>query len=219
VRELTCDEREGYQVEPFCDESGKSPMSTPYSTWTPSPTATMTPTPDLTRTTATLTATDTPTLLPSSTNTPTMTPVSAQIVNPGAYRGEIAIGGGQLWTYEGQAGETLIVQVNADNPAGTNTDAQTRLSRGLLDTYVVLYGPDHSILTEGDDIDAADPERTNSMIDYELPVDGSYNIEVRSFNSESGGQYTLVIESRGLAAITPVVTMSPIRAPMETAAP
>ena len=105
----------------------------------------------------------------------------------GSNRGEIAVGGGQFWIYQGRVGELLTIRVNADRPAGTDTDPLTRIERGLLDTYVILRGPDQSILAEDDDIEADNPEQTNSQIEIELPSDGVYEIEVRSYADKSGG--------------------------------
>lgn len=128
--------------------------------------------------------------------TPTATPVQAPAAQIGENRGEIAIGGGQVWRYAGRAGELLTIQVNADQPAGTASQ-QERLERHLLDGMVTLRDQAGNWLAENDDTDAdvEDSQQTNSMITYELLLDGDYQIEVRSFDNGSGGTYTLIIES------------------------
>ncbi len=226
VRELTCAERSGYNVEPTCDAQGNYPTRTPYLTWTPSPTATASPTANLTQTTATPTPSITPTLptwtptstatatgqlirtqtlallLPAETQTqaarlltatlvtftPTATAAASKAAQVGDNRGEISASGGQVWSYNGQAGEMLTLLVTADHPAN---DAQDRT--GLLDTIVTVRSPDGQVLNQADDIDPG--ILTDSRIDgLTLPVTGVYEIEVRSWDDASGGAYSLTIE-------------------------
>lgn len=117
--------------------------------------------------------------------TPTAVPAIVGTAQIGNNRGEIAIGERDLWTYEGSRGEVLNIRVEADNPVNTRQDVS-----GLLDTYIVIYTPDGEVLTEADDFDEG--IITDSYIrGLSLPEDGSYQIEVRGYNLESGGEYTL----------------------------
>jgi len=143
-----------------------------------------------------------PALTPTSTFTPmpTLTPVPAEAARIGEQRGDIAIGGGQAWTYNGRAGETITIGVNADAPAN---DASSRI--GLLDSMVRVYAPDGSQIAENDDIDPA--IITDSRIDQlVLTGTGTYRIEVRSWDDRSGGEYTLIIDSQMPETATPSAT-------------
>ncbi len=110
----------------------------------------------------------------------------------GANRGELSIGEAHVWTYTGQAGEVLTIRLVADRPAG-DTDREQRLAFRLLDTLLVVRAPDGRLLATNDDVA---PNDTNSMLtDLELPEDGAYVIEVRSWENQNEGTYTLLIES------------------------
>jgi WD40 repeat protein len=206
-RDFTDAQRQLYSIpddEPTCTRLGgwaNAPTTTPISTvaiplWTLLPTLTpsMTPTPSNTPST-------TPTFTPTMTPTPTSTPLDAGSASVGDNRGEIVIGGGQIWTYDGQSGETLTIRVSADHPPN---DADDRT--GLLDTLVIVRAPDVSTLAENDDIRIGNI--TDSWIeDLELPVDGIYEIEVRSWDNRDGGAYTLTIGS--VLPVTPTPTRTP----------
>jgi WD40 repeat protein len=173
VPELTCSQRAAYRVEPLCDSDGNSPTEAPYPTLTP-----------------TARTTTAPTLEPLPTRTPRATAVVAG--NPaqvGEQRGEIEVGGGEVWTYNGSYGETLNILVEADEPAN---DAEDRT--GLYDTYLIVRSPLGYIIYTADDIQ--DGIITNSqIIGLTLPTTGVYEIEIRSWDDQSGGEYTLTIES------------------------
>ena len=208
VRELTCPERESLGFEPAC-VNGIYPTRTPYVTWTPRPTPTATATVDLAQITATPTRTTTPmiptwtptitttaTLTPPPTHIPTAstTPITWQQASVGDNRGTIETGVGYRWTYDGRAGEVLTISVLADNPASGIVSDAGRRNLGLLDTMLLVYGPDGALLAANNDI--ADLMNTDSRItDLVLPADGVYHIEVRSSNDATTGDYTLVIES------------------------
>ncbi|MBI5957444.1 MAG: hypothetical protein HY866_01825 [Chloroflexi bacterium] len=110
----------------------------------------------------------------------------------GDNRGEIALGEADVWMYTGQAGEVLNMQLKADRPAG-DTTADQRIEFGLLDTMLVIRAPDGSLLAANDDTNDTDTD--SSLLDVSLPADGDYQIEVRSWGSQSAGSYTLLIES------------------------
>jgi hypothetical protein len=135
---------------------------------------------------------------------PTMTPTAAAVEAPqpaelGENVGEIEIGGGEVWMFEGEGGATYTIRVLADNPAGTFTTTDERLDNELYDTYLIVMDANGAILAENDDDDTLsddDETRTNSRVQVTLPNDGTYLIEVRSYADESGGAYTLLIETR-----------------------
>jgi pimeloyl-ACP methyl ester carboxylesterase len=129
------------------------------------------------------------------------TPIDSPIANAqampaslvkGDNLGEIAVGEADVWTYAGTAGEVLSMQLKADRPAGNATTEQ-RLEFGLLDTLLVVRAPDGSLLAANDDTNDTDTDST--LRDVVLPEDGEYQIEVRSWGSQSAGAYTLLIDS------------------------
>jgi tetratricopeptide (TPR) repeat protein len=133
----------------------------------------------------------------TTTPTPTTTPVTARAARPGSQPGEIALGGGEAWTYRGQAGELVVIRVEAENPAPGDTSTEERLERGLFDAIVLVYGPDGALLAQAD-IDSTLPQNeaewNNPRLELTLLVDGMYRIEVRGYADQSAGAYSLVIE-------------------------
>jgi hypothetical protein len=131
------------------------------------------------------------------TQTPTATPASATFrAVIGSNGGEIAIGGGEVWNYEGFEGERLSIRVVAERPAGRETTQELRLAEDLLDTYLIVRAPNGEIIAENDDnedVPVDDVRITNSFINITLPRNGLYEIEVRSYDDETGGAYTLEI--------------------------
>lgn len=123
--------------------------------------------------------------------TPSLTPESGQTAQLGENRGEIVIGGGQVWTFNGTRGQLLRIRVEADRPARTGEDVE-RDDEGF-DTLLIVHGINGAQLAQDDDIE--DGVITNSLIErVRLPSDGEYQIEVRSWDNQSGGTYTLIIE-------------------------
>lgn len=153
----------------------------------------------------------TPTLF--LTPTPTATPVGeARSAELGDQRGELPVGGGEVWTYEGEAGEIISISIRADNPAN-DTTIEEREAQGLLDLYTYIYDPNGDLLVEFDDIETG--ILTDVQIDeLELPVSGTYRIEVRSWDNTNGGGYSLSIKSsrtldESTATSTPIPTVTP----------
>ncbi len=182
VRDLTCSERASYGVEPLCEAAGAAPTPTLASATTILPTPTFSPA------ASSVAATQLPTPIP----TPTAAPVGALTAQPGENRGEIPLGGGQVWAYAGQAGERLSIRVSADQPASGVWGLAAQLERGALDTRLIVYAPDGEILAEADDIQNG--LDTDALIeDLTLTAAGQYRIEVRSYAEQTGGAYTLVI--------------------------
>jgi WD40 repeat protein/DNA-binding SARP family transcriptional activator len=204
VRELTCDEREMYQIEPLCDTAGNYPTSTPYLTATPTATPASTPPADLKRTTAT----------PTATVTPTVTPLVLSVAHIGENRGNVAIGDAQFWTYEGRAGEVLTIRVEADHPANWDTrrEGEPTPEGGWFDTRLSVTSPEGAILMHGysavsiqhNDIEPG--KNTNSQVEgLILPVDGTYLVLVSGNLLQTGGAYTLNIASEPPGTITPTL--------------
>lgn len=210
VEELTCEQREIYNVTPFCDVQGAFPTRTPYGialttpdpsthdTSTPTQTMSISPIPSSPRDMATPTrtaVTDTPTAV--QTTTPTLPPLATAVrintAQSGVQHGNVPAGGSEAWTHEGRAGEVLTIVVSADNPAD-HASYGVRREQGLLDTFLVIRHPNGTILETMDDIN------TNFITDstiwnLELPVEGTYQIEIYSWKESAGGGYTLTIES------------------------
>ena len=126
---------------------------------------------------------------------------SASLISAGEIKGNIPEGGSEFWLYEGSAGEVVSVSIEAETPA--NIDGGTYNREGF-DTYLILRFPDGQIL-EFDDIEGAD--NTNSLAEnIVLPTDGIYIIEVRSWDNQSGGNYTLSVERGLISTSTPSPT-------------
>jgi hypothetical protein len=135
--------------------------------------------------------------------TPTALPETGLVAQIGRNFGEIQLGGGQLWTYEGQAGEILNIQVFADSPFnGING-----VDLAGLDTFLIVRSPSGDVLVTSDDVETYD---TNSGAqNLVLPEDGTYEFEIRSFEDSSVGTYTLVIDSSLDNFATPTPTQIP----------
>jgi hypothetical protein len=132
---------------------------------------------------------------------PTLTPTATAAAATfraivGSNRGEIAIGGGETWNFEGVEGERLSIRVIAERPAGRETTTEERLEQNLFDTYLIVRDPGGEIIAENDDnedLSEDDLNITNSLVSLTLPRSGLYQFEVRSYADESGGAYTLEI--------------------------
>jgi hypothetical protein len=92
-----------------------------------------------------------------------------------------------------------------DATSGTTVSISIQAQSGSLDTYLVLLGPDNKALVSNDD---ANENTTNSAIDRNLAVDGTYTIVATRYGLTIGGtegnyQLTLSTAATGAAA-TPV---------------
>jgi hypothetical protein len=98
----------------------------------------------------------------------------------------------ETWVYLGQAGETLTLRVEAENPInGPKNDAYPV---GVLDPIIVVTGPDGAVLAVADDIQPN--VNTDAVIEnLILPSTGDYQIEISSFAGQSSGSYRLIIET------------------------
>jgi hypothetical protein len=129
-----------------------------------------------------------------------LTPFSFEITNaaPFGTRSSVAglIKGANVldaFTFDGVQGESLLAQLNRTS--------------GSLDTFLLLLGPDRTIITSNDD---ADDTTTDSVIFNQiLPANGTYTLIVTRFGLNNGGtegNYTLSvsgINSVAAAANTP----------------
>ncbi len=189
LRELTCLERETFQIEPLCQDGTSPAVSadmlavarrTTVATTLDAPTATN----EIgTETVPTLTVPDRP----------------PQVATLGDNRGEIERGNFDVWLYNGHAGEVLTIQMIADSPMTDPTiSLDDRYETGLLDTRLYIINPDGSILQRIDDELTRDlrqlPDANFEAV--KLPVDGQYRIEARSSLDDLAGSYTLHIEQR-----------------------
>jgi WD40 repeat protein len=190
VRELTCEERTLYRVEPYCDDGDTYPTRTPLPAPTMTVPTTPTPTFDLIQTA----------FPPDATVTPAVIPRTIMTADVGDQRGEVPVGDNQIWQYEGQAEEILTIHVLADNP-----DA--------LDTTIVVASAD-GIIVEGNaselqNFDTKPGIDTNSLIEgLVLPSDGLYYLLISAFEYRGGGAYTLIIESQPPPTTTPITAPS-----------
>jgi WD40 repeat protein len=108
--------------------------------------------------------------------------------NPGL----LPAGGGQAWEYAGTAGERLSIRVAADSPANRIWGVERQIEAGLLDATLAVYAPDGSLLAEADDLENG--VATDAYLEsIELPQDGIYRIEVRSYRDQTGGGYRLIL--------------------------
>ncbi|MBL8164112.1 MAG: hypothetical protein JNJ61_19140, partial [Anaerolineae bacterium] len=189
VRELTCEERVTYRLEPLCGVEGIAATRTPF--LTPVPTGVVVQ-PSAT--------------VPPTTPTPTVPPRDVRTAQVGENRGTVSMGDYQSWQYAGRAGEVLTLRVEADKPWSACSESERQSAEsGCLDTLLIVTHPDGihmnfvfqngAILSpaSSDDIDV---ENSDSLIEgVLLPVDGMYTLTVSGVASQSGGAYRLLIES------------------------
>jgi len=132
-------------------------------------------------------------LVPLATPTPASLPADRFAAQIGDNRGIIAPGGGQVWTYTGRADELLIIEALADQPSTGVYDFAQQVERGLLDTWLAVYGPDGAQLAENDDFRGV--RDNNARVDVLLPQDGTYVIQVRGYSDLTAGAYTLSVQN------------------------
>jgi hypothetical protein len=198
LRELTCLERETYQIAPFCDEDGVSAATTA----------------DLlaavgAATSAAAAVSAAPEPHPAAVEPlPTPTPQPTRTASLGDNRGELARHGFDVWIYDGRAGEVLTLRMQADNPIAEKWDClpcgvpamayEEKFAAGFLDTILTVTAPDGSLLALADDAPSQpDLPGSDSLIEaVYLPADGQYRIEAGSLLDDLSGGYTLTIESR-----------------------
>lgn len=172
VRDLTCTERERYDVAPRCNSQGYFPTRTPYPTLTPSHVPSATPTLDVTRTPLTPTWTLQPTNTPNvNAIAPTMTPVPRGSITLGVSVNGVITGRSQdnmsrdIWTFEGAAGQTIQIMNNN------------------LDLLISIYTPNQDLLVES----------TSAIDSITLPETGTYLFLLQPGSLGVGGRYVFIV--------------------------
>lgn len=91
------------------------------------------------------------------------------------------------YTFQGQAGQTVTITAQATNPPSPN-----------LDLALVVYDPDGTQIGFDDDsgADAGLGNRDAALMNFTLPADGEYRIEVSSYLNING-DFQLRIETSG----------------------
>jgi serine protease Do len=101
-------------------------------------------------------------------------PVRALAINA-RVEGRVGTGGEEIWSFEGRAGQVLIVSARSSE----------------FDTRVAVYGPDATEVASDDN----NGEGTDSLLSVRLPLDGTYTLWVAA--QGGGGSYSLrVIEAQ-----------------------
>lgn len=85
----------------------------------------------------------------------------------------------ELYAFEGQAGEPIIVNLIGSNDA-----------RMQLDPFIRLIGPNGDVVAE-DDNSGRDAERGDARIQTKLPETGTYQILVTTAKAYDRGRYTI----------------------------
>ncbi len=139
------------------------------------------------------------------TQTPTLTPpVGSNQISIGATEsGVITAGETDRWTFEGTAGQVVIINLYASS--GSN-----------LDPYMILNDPSGAEATYDDDGGPA----INSRIQRTLGSTGTYMILARGYDGRPGsftGAYELSLESGSAATPTPAPTPVPTPTPTPVA--
>lgn len=134
----------------------------------------------------------TPTPAPSQTPAPTAMPVPAGTAQLGDNSGKIVPGQSQVWTYVGSASEFLMIRTQAVRPA-YDTPAQEQRERALLNVVFTMRKPDGTSLRQETSSQAGPVGNIWGEM-LVLPVTGTYQIEVSSAVTETGGAYTLTLK-------------------------
>lgn len=194
---LTCEQRELYRIAIQCGSQGVYPSRTPYLTTTPDLLASVTPTAE----------TVVQAVNPSATVTPSLMPLPALELNTPLHA-ELLPGNRDIYVYSGQAGEVITISVAADKPANDVTDQNAQLEQGVMDTNLIAFMPDGSILAQNDDQVEG---QTNSLLEgLALPADGTYWLQINSpGNLRVGGGYTLTVYAGSIPTATPTNPPTP----------
>ncbi|HEV2762528.1 MAG TPA: PPC domain-containing protein, partial [Pyrinomonadaceae bacterium] len=92
-----------------------------------------------------------------------------QLPPAGRADGSVGTGGSEIWSFQGRAGQTVILSVRSPD----------------FDTRVNLYGPDAAELAADDN----GGEGTDSLLSVRLPLGGTYTVWVSA--QSGGGRYSL----------------------------
>jgi WD40 repeat protein len=188
-RDLTCLERETFQIEPLCVDGLAAPS-----------TADMLD--DARRAAGTLAIASAPgPIVPASDGPPAFASPDRppRFAALGDNRGELTRGNFDVWLYEGQAGEIITLKMAADTPVDDLAmPLDARYDAGVLDAQLYIINPDGTILQRIDDEITTDLRRLSDayFVAVKLPMDGQYRIEARSALDDHAGGYTLHSEQR-----------------------
>lgn len=124
-------------------------------------------------------------------------------------------------------GTTITGQITNADPAqaytfdatsGTTVNIAAVAQNGSLDTFLALLGPDNTTLVTNDDLE----DSTNSTIQQNLTVDGTYTVLVTRYGLTIGGtegEYTLTVGTGGTTGeVTPGTTPVPADGTEDTSA-
>jgi hypothetical protein len=192
LRELTCQERSVYQIQPLCDEKDQTTATTAdlltavHEVVISLPEAT-----DPLRSTGPA--------KPLITLSTIMNP--AQILHTGQNRGQLSTNEIDVWNYTGTAGEILSLQMVADQPVDTFANdlaiIEERIAAGQLDAVLIVIDPEGKLIGMNIESFTDDGEfNSDAILDVPLSMDGEYQIQARSERDFYGGDYTLVVESK-----------------------
>ncbi|MXO71385.1 hypothetical protein [Alteraurantiacibacter buctensis] len=110
-------------------------------------------------------------------------PVTRRVTTGSDTTGRLSVGGTQLFTIEGRAGQVLEVALVAAQ------QSDEEVTESAFDPYLKLYkgeGIDGELLSENDD----NGSNLNSLIRYTLPEDGIYTLEASPYG-DTAGEFTL----------------------------
>lgn len=114
---------------------------------------------------------------------------SNRLISGQTVQGEVS-SASVTYTYQGVAGETITIDMVADDSE-------------QLDTYLVLYGPDGGLVAENDDRDG---NTFNSQIVQTLAEDGEYTIEAMQYRG--AGAFSLTVQSDRATSGLPDTTIN-----------
>ena len=199
LRELTCVERETYQIQPLCNNGVPAETTADILANVKLAVATI----DM--------------LLASPQNEITSAPVifespviETQTAVIGENRGELKRNEFDVWTFNASAGEIYSIQMIADKPMHDFLPALTfdeRFESGALDPVLLIIGPDGTLLERANDstIESGDILTDVNIDAFLVPENGTYRIEARSYLDDNEGEYSLNIEVAESITVDPVL--------------
>lgn len=110
-------------------------------------------------------------------------PTTRRVTTGSDTAGTLTVGGTQLFTIEGRAGQVLEVALVAAH------QSDEEVTESAFDPYLRLYkgeGTDGELLSENDD----NGSNLNSLIRFTLPEDGTYTLEASPYG-DTAGDFTL----------------------------
>lgn len=121
--------------------------------------------------------------------TPTLPAEGRSIAYGETVQSALEEGKGEVWTFEGGVGDVVTISM---------------IGLGdLADTYLELYAPDGTVLTEDDD---SGDDYFALIEEYELPRSGTYHIVARAY-SDQAGSYVLTLYLGGQPTEVPCVDL------------